>query len=232
MITEPSEIEFYLLLRNRRHFGQAQGSPFTIPPLHDDINWSASSPAADQLLAGQYTTIIDTPQCMALLQACKAAAEQDVIPDVLTHHEFKSKICSWRESTTTSPSGRHLGRYRALFAKSCYHPVHQETEHMNFQAKQRAIAELILSIMNYAIRRGYVLQRWKTIVNTMIFKDPGNIQIHRLWVIHIYEADFNLLLHHADSSRLINDGQYGGRPGCEAQSLALFEELKYDIAYT
>jgi hypothetical protein len=47
-------------------------------------------------------------------------------------------------------------------------------------------------------------------------------------VIHIYEADFNLLLavkwhqllHHADTKGLLNPGQFGGRPSCEAQSLA------------
>jgi hypothetical protein len=73
----------------------------------------------------------------------------------------------------------------------------------------------------------------------MIFKDPGNYKIHRLRVIHIYEADFNLLLavkwrqllQSADNKALLNPGQYGGRPGCEAQSLTLLEELKYDLSY-
>ena len=73
----------------------------------------------------------------------------------------------------------------------------------------------------------------------MIFKEPMNFQIHRLRVIHIYKADFNLLLavkwrqllRSADDADLINKGQYGGRPGCEAQSLTLLEELKYDLSY-
>jgi hypothetical protein len=29
----PNSIVYYLLLRNRKHFGQAQGTPFTEPPL-------------------------------------------------------------------------------------------------------------------------------------------------------------------------------------------------------
>ena len=40
-----------------------------------------------------------------------------------------------------------------------------------------------------------------------------------------------MLLRKADAKNLINEGQYGGRPGCEAQSLTLLEELKYDLAY-
>ena len=74
----------------------------------------------------------------------------------------------------------------------------------------------------------------------MIFKVAGCAQIHKLRVIPIYEADYNLLLavkwrklvQEADRKGLIHRGQFGGRPGCEAQSLALLEELKYDLAYT
>ena len=39
------------------------------------------------------------------------------------------------------------------------------------------------------------------------------------------------LLHSADEQKIIHDGQFGGRPGCEAQALTLLEEVKYDIAY-
>ena len=38
-------------------------------------------------------------------------------------------------------------------------------------------------------------------------------------------------MHFADNYNTINEGQYGGRPGCKAQSLTLLEELKYDISY-
>ena len=42
---------------------------------------------------------------------------------------------------------------------------------------------------------GIAYDRWKTVVNiSMLEKDPGNPKIHRLRVIHIYEADYNLLL--------------------------------------
>jgi hypothetical protein len=104
---------------------------------------------------------------------------------------------------------------------------------------QEHLAHLKLSIINYCIRHSYVLVRWKKIVNVMIFKEPGNFKIHRLRVIHIYEADFNALLalkwrqllRSASKLGTLNAGQYGGRPGCEAQSLTLLEELKYDLSY-
>jgi hypothetical protein len=143
---------------------------------------------------------------------------------------------------TTSPSGRHLGRYKALFAPNSYRPHSEDLgdgDYERFIAKQQSIAKLILQIINFSIDHGHVLNRWKQIVNTMIFKDVGNYRIHRLRVIHIYEADFNLLLavkwkellNLTDRAGLINKGQFGGRPGHEATSLALLEELRIDISY-
>lgn len=61
-ITEPHEIEHYLVLRNRLHFGQAEGSPFTTAPLLQDVDWSATSDHANSILAGHYVSHITTPQ--------------------------------------------------------------------------------------------------------------------------------------------------------------------------
>jgi hypothetical protein len=237
LITEPSEIEYYLLLRNRLHFGQAQGTPFTEPPISNDVDWSANSTSSTDILNGTYQSQVDVPQCQALLAACRAATDLDLLPAELELKDFTGKIKVWKESTTTSPSGRHLGRYKALLSTGNYDP--ESEEFISFVDQQSAILKLLLFLVNYCLRTGHVLERWKTIVNVMIFKDDGVYRIHRLRVIHIYEADFNLLLavkwrqllHSADNAGLINDGQFGGRPGCEAQSLTLLEELKNDLSY-
>ena len=52
------------------------------------------------------------------------------------------------------------------------------------------------------------------------FKDKDNVRIHRTRVIHIYEADYNLMLgikwrialYQAEALRKLNTGQYGSRP--------------------
>jgi hypothetical protein len=242
-VTNPDEIEYYLQLRNKSHFGQAQGTPFTESPFVNSLDWPAQSETCEAILAGTYTTDVSTvPQCQALLTACKTVSDLDIIPAEITANEFAGKIKSWNEFTSTSPSGRHLGRYKALYAKGPYTADTPEgkADMERLTKEQQEIRQVIITIMNYCIRTGYVLERWKTIVNTMIFKDNGNYKIHRLRVIHIYEADFNLLLavkwrqllRSADSRDAINHGLFGGRPGCEAQSLTFLEELKYDIAYT
>ena len=239
-ITSPQDIEQYIRLRNRGHFGQAHGTPFTELPLRHDINWSADTPTSEDILNGhlQIDSVDSIPQCKALLDTCKVVTELDMLPAYISEKEFERKIQTWRETTTTSPSGRHLGHYKALFVNP-----HPDTEpeipgQPTFRDKQTFIRRSILAIINFCLRTGHSLQRWQTVVNTMIFKETGNYKIHRLRVIHIYEADFNLLLaikwrqliQSAEMSGTINEGLFGGRPGREAQSLTFLEELKYDIS--
>ena len=238
-ITEPSAIEYYLLLRNRLHFGQAHGTPFTVAPLAQNLDWAASTKAAETILQGTCPESVQDHQSAALLKACTAKTTLDAGPPTLTMPEFMGKLRVWKETTTTSPSGRHLGRYKALIARGKYDPKTEEEQHETFCNKQKQIAHFILSIINACLRSQHVLERWKTIVNVMIFKDQGIFRIHRLRIIHIYEADFNLLLavmwrkalRAADDQDHLHPGQLGGRPGCEAQALPLMEELKYDISY-
>jgi hypothetical protein len=95
-------------------------------------------------------------------------------------------------------------------------------------------------VIDYCLIHGYSLERWQRVVNVMIHKEAGNHKIHRLRVIHLFEADYNLILsvkwrqqiYAADKEQLVNPGQYGSYPGREATSLCLLEELKRDISYS
>jgi hypothetical protein len=42
-VETPAEIEFFIQMRNRQHFGQAQGTPFTTTPLSQRFDWAANS---------------------------------------------------------------------------------------------------------------------------------------------------------------------------------------------
>jgi hypothetical protein len=84
------------------------------------------------------------------------------------------------------------------------------------------------------------LTRWQNVVNSMIEKEPGDPKIHWLWVIHLYKADYNLLLgifwarrliQTAETNRLFNKSCYGGQPGLSAVDSVFLEELQVSIAY-
>jgi hypothetical protein len=70
----------------------------------------------------------------------------------------------------------------------------------------------------------------------MIKKKPGVSRLDKLRVIHIFEADYNLILkvmwsHKAvwdiHNAGLLNDGQAGSRPRCCAIDVAVQKEINY-----
>ena len=74
----------------------------------------------------------------------------------------------------------------------------------------------------------------------MLEKDFGIPKIHRLRIIHLYEADLNLLLgiyfaqtlvSHIKEHNGFNIGCYGNRPGLSAHEPVLVEELQTSISY-
>jgi hypothetical protein len=214
----PSEIMFYLRLRNRLHFGQAEGTPFTVPPLRELVDWESSSKTSDLILEGDYLSEELTDIENLLIKHCKHTSPMDSITAEITEEQFTSRMKVWRESTTTSPSGVDLGHYKALLNPHSLDPTSEEGEILDDQRKQ--IISAHVSLINYAIRNRFTYERWKMIVNVMIQKEPGNNKIHRLRVIHIYEADFNgllgikwkELLHKSTHAGTIHAGQHGARP--------------------
>ena len=54
MVDIPEEVVAALIACNRTHFGQAHGTPFTVPPLSTDLGFSGDQPAADDILHGTY----------------------------------------------------------------------------------------------------------------------------------------------------------------------------------
>eukprot|EP00980_Cylindrotheca_fusiformis_P020498 scaffold7555_cov72-Cylindrotheca_fusiformis.AAC.3 len=261
-IEDPDEMEFYIQMRNRLHFGQAQGTPFTIGQLQQDIDWSATTPAAESVLVGRYRLTgddyhmvdeddVEIPQhklIQEFLSSCQRSPLQQATPLIqpeISLEELRGRIKVWNERTTTSPSGLHLGHLKSLTARIRDPPQSDSDDRESQQAQatpsvasiQSTLLGVQLALINYGLRHGYAFNRWKQVVNVMIEKETGNHKIHRLRVIHLYEADLGAtfailwkkMFASAELNHDINDGQYGGRKGHEAAYLPYAEELKYDI---
>ena len=69
-----------MIKRNQRHFGQAQGTPFTEGTLREEVDWAATTQEAEDILAGTYKGEVDEEQCIAVLKACKIAADVSESP--------------------------------------------------------------------------------------------------------------------------------------------------------
>ncbi len=81
--------------------------------------------------------------------------------------EFRNKLQVWRESSATSPSGLHLGHYKALIAKHKYSTIpededdEQRSKREEINQMQEDLFKAHLRLINYALERGYSYSRWK-----------------------------------------------------------------------
>ena len=197
---------------------------------------SASTQESELVLNGEYTDEELTNVQRMFLNNMQRISQKKISTNFITTDEFDGKMKKWRETTSTSPSGRHLGHYKVLV--STIDRSLQENVVKNLQSIQKDIKMCYIGLINYCVKHRYSLNRWKTIVNMMIYKEPGNVKIHRLRVIHLYEADQSLLwgikwgerMRAAINNKTLHPGQYGGLPGRSCTSLTFFEELRFDYA--
>ena len=199
---------------------------------NDETDSTDNSPHTPQHL--QHTNIPELVQ--KLLDNFQYVTKPDIIPVELTPEEYKGKLKAWDESTSTSPTSHmHLGHLRAYWAE---HTLHAGPLAEALEENRGRILEGHLLLINYALQTGYSYEPWRRIVNTMLEKDPGIPKIHRLRVIHLYKANFNLILgvkwhqvlHHAVTYNLINEGCYGSQPGKEGTDALYFRKLEYKIS--
>jgi hypothetical protein len=64
-----------------------------------------------------------------------------------------------------------------------------------------------VKFLNLLVSSGLSLERWQNASNVLIEKDPGEPRLHRLRIIHLFEADYNLILKLLCGSRLVRTGE-------------------------
>jgi hypothetical protein len=158
-IDVPTEILHHLRERNRKHFGQAQGTPFTEPPLSTDLQFTGLGDASSSMLAGDYTLQgVDENVALVIdhLKQTETVASLEH-HTTITEDEYRGKLKVRRESTATSPSGLHLGHYKAMIARHKYanDSEDEDEEHKRkreeLDRKQDDIFQVHLSLLNYAL---------------------------------------------------------------------------------
>ncbi len=242
-IDEQVEIEPTLFEWNRQHFSQAKDTPFMSGPLADLCGYDGLTPFAEQVL-NQTADLTKFPEPQRdILSEMNERAKPMPFKDP-TDEELEAGIKKWPEKTTTSPSGRHLGHYKALFGK-----VRDDTNVGNPQLfhlksdqepKQPTIATFALDMIRLIRRHQRPVSRWCKIWNVVIQKDPSDHRIHRHRTIHIGEADKQLvqkfdiahkLMKHAEDNNALVDEAYGGRKDRQATDVAWLASMIINQAH-
>ena len=171
----PTEIAFFIQLRNKKHFGQAENeqTPLTLPSMQTKFNWEASTAESELVLEGQFSNHELTSITSLFIDNLTQATDLDSLPQHLTVSDMRGKFKIWCKGTSTSLSGHHHSHYKLLFQ-----PIDNRMEPQDrtkFKEMQEDIALLYCDLISYAITHRYSFQRWKQIVNTMILKEENNI---------------------------------------------------------
>jgi hypothetical protein len=95
-------------------------------------------------------------------------------------------------------------------------------------------------LLSVQVKNGIAVDRWCKSVKVMIEKDTGIPAIHRLRIIHLYEADYNLflkiqwglrLIRHGEMHHGLNDQQFGSPKDRTAMDPVLLKQLSYDLSH-
>jgi hypothetical protein len=223
-LTDPNEIASAIFERNTRHFSQAEGTPFTDPLVSTLIRDMVNDP-----IESVYQTVRSFLPASArqLVKDC-TTSQLPTIDPYLSVHEIKQYFRRWKETTSTSPSGRTLVHYKLMLIR--------DTEESS--SLSAMFWEGIKTILNACTRFGHSLPRWHTVHNTMIFKKPGDDRIDKMRVIHIFEADYNMLLgitfkkvnDSAERHSSLGDLQWGSRSGRTCEDVLALKLWSHEIS--
>jgi hypothetical protein len=225
-VTEPDEMFTLILACNFKHFGQANGAPFTTAPLKDWLGDYGETDTGQAILQGARQPPLAT-----------GFPETQLVPDLLqplvASSDFKQLFAKWKEDTSTSPSGKHLGHYKALLS-----PAFIDDDGLTASADR--IIALHVALLKLTAAHGSPLARWRQIVSCVIEKKAGNCQLSKLRTIRLFEADCNWLVglifgqhmvHGAERQNHLHEGQWGSRPDRSAHDALLHRILSYEVAH-
>ncbi len=174
------EFESHILQYNRELFRAAAESPCGHGIIHDALTFTSLSPQSEALLSGiipdnWFGTDNNLREFLASFTIPMHVKTHGDIPTGISSDDVLCGFKGWKEQTSTSPSGRHLGHYCALIQ----HPV---------------LLKCFVSFMNIVVSRGIAIPRWCNATNVMIEKDVGKPCIHRLCIVQLFEAVYNFFL--------------------------------------
>jgi hypothetical protein len=237
-VYDAQKIEKLLLGRNQNHFGQADDSPWTSSSMNELFEYHGETQSAHDLLSGTLDIgAIETATRRVLRELSLPVPGIKEIDDHISNNDFEQGFKHWNEATSTSPSGRHLGHYKAILALRHLEP-NEDEDGNPIETTSQLILEAITTVARIAIQKGVILDRWLNVTNVMIEKIPGKPLLNKLRVIHLFEANFNLclriqwgqrLMRQAESRKALGDQQFGSRKGKSSEEVVLYKVLTYEL---
>jgi len=221
-ITSPTEIAQEVCKINLDQYNQAQHTPFGFGPLADMIGWKGDTSTSLDILNVRLPQTLPPdllPETIKILQTLADPTTETQGTGVISEEEFIQSYRLSQEGTSSSPSGRHIGHYKAAL-------------------KDPKLVSLHTNMMSIPFQVGFAPDRWTKVADIMIEKEENNPRCHRLRILALFESDLNhakriiigrRLMHHMKDHRMLPTMQYGSVPGRQCLSAVLKKVLCHDI---
>ena len=154
----------------------------------------------EQILEGEYIISEDILQrndaqelTTFMDQLTKYPREVGTINPIISAKDLQGVFGNTKERTSSSPSGAHMGLWKAALLVD-------------------ELADMLAAATTLPFLYGFTKQRWKRSLHVMLAKEDRPY-IHRLRIVQLFEADFNVALKIYYSRRMMqNSEKYGLNP--------------------
>jgi hypothetical protein len=215
----PTELAMVVKDINRQQYHQAHHTPFGSGPLADQVGRRGDTDIAIALLNGNLPPHTNTlmPKTKRVLHTLAQKCPNITDSPVITTQAFKNTYKVAKETTSSSPSGRHIGHYKAAI-------------------KDDSLSYLHATMMSIPFQVGLVPERWKRVTDIMLEKSADS-RCHRLRIIALFESDLNhakhiligrRISHLIEDKEMLSEMQFGSRPGKRCMSAVLRKILQHD----
>lgn len=235
------EIHNSILDNNIKRFRAHAATPFGSGARSTHLGDDCQSAAVEELLHGQYEFRLDelsdeARHWLKQLQFTTPVAKGEKVPIEISTDDFISAWMKFRESTASSPSGRHYGHYKTAAFAATAPPFTADGN--NNPLYYPDLAVLHSRMCTLPLQYGFSLPRWQNSVNAMLEKSSGSRRVEKLRIIHLFEADFNFvlkliwgrrLMRFAETHNLLGEDQHGSRAGRRATDACLEKRILYDF---
>jgi hypothetical protein len=220
-----TEVELAIQREIKARFSLGNSAPIARSLLGHDLEYLANAETAYSIIQGTFPIPADLDEATRMILheigvIGQRILEGDFSPSLhITAEDYKKYHKYIRESTSSSPSGLHLGHGKAA-------------------AYSDMLAKTHATQMNLVIRSGVHPTRWGTALQVLLEKVAGVCLVEKLRSIQLYEADLNWFM-----KFIFNDGalnalrsieylpeEHFSQKGSTAEDACLDKTLTFDIS--
>jgi hypothetical protein len=128
---------------------------------------------SEELIKGRVPEALISPEPMVnkVLEGIAQARQLPEIDTYITAEDVAKGFKRWKETTSTSPSGCHLGLRRLPAV-----PFNNK----DLDKLRASILAVQTHIINIPLYLGFSPKRWQVVINAMLEKTPGTPLLHKL----------------------------------------------------